>query len=140
MARDRHLAFARSHFGGCCAHAKEAADVHRVIERLWQGQVNVTPDLAFAEIFDQVPPGPAGDDSLDRVEYLMMLEEEIGAELPGQADGTSWVSAICRALLGRAAAARNTWGAETLRSRSVRGIINERVRLRGDCSCGRTAA
>ena len=135
-ARERHLAFARSHFGGCRTHVEEAAAVHRVIELLlWHGHVNVTQDLSLAEMFDGVQPGPPINDSLDTIEYVMTLEEEMCSEW---SEGMSWESAVRRLLLGPEAA-RSTWAAETLPSRSIRGIVEERVRLRGDCSCGHMA-
>jgi len=67
----------------------------------------------------------------------MALEEEIGADMPADAEETSWDSLMFRVLLG-SHSTRSTWAHETLRSRSIRGIIEERVRLRGDCACRTT--
>jgi hypothetical protein len=75
---------------------------------------------------------PSGD-SLDTVEFVMMLEDETGASIPSD-DDAMWESLVLRVVLG-ASAERSTWTSATLPTRSVRGVIDERVRLRGDCAC-----
>jgi hypothetical protein len=137
QSRERRLSFARQYFGGCPAHTEEAVAVHRVVEVLArEHQADVAPDTTIAEIVDQGPlrPSPA-DDSLDLVEFVMTLEEEIGATIPDGDDERTWEPVMFRVLLG-SHAILSTWAPETIHCRSIRGIIEERVRLRGDCSCG----
>jgi hypothetical protein len=66
------------------------------------------------------------------VEFVMGLEEEIGATIPDRIVNSEDV--IFRAVLG-ARPSDCTWAHETLYSRSIRGVIEERVRLRRDCTC-----
>ena len=80
---------------------------------------------------------PQASDSLDVLEHLMALEEEFGtgaAPDVSEASVASWQRAALSALLG-AAARHCTWEPNTIGARSPRGIINERVRWRGGCSC-----
>lgn len=124
------LIFARRYFGGCRAHVEEAAAVHRAVEMLIRPEpLSLAPDSSIADVFARTS-SIEHVDSLETVELVMQLEEEIGAGI----DDTSHEEVMLRVLLGRGAS-RSTWGAETISSRSIRGIVEERVRLRGDCSC-----
>ena len=71
-------------------------------------------------------------DSLDAVEFVMVIEDETGVSIR---DDEAWESVVFRVLVGPGAM-RTTWDCETLPARSIRGIIEERVRLRDDCACG----
>jgi acyl carrier protein len=133
---ERARAFAERYFASCEAHRQEAAAVHAAIEFLSQAeQVNLNPETSIAEILESVPnDSPPGMDSLDVVEFVVTIEEECGREIPGDTDALrKW--AVFGSLLGPNVN-RSTWTGDTLQARSVRGVVNERVRLRGDCSCG----
>jgi hypothetical protein len=77
------------------------------------------------------------EDSLDQVERLMALELEYG---PKSAEFTTALEEattyhIFRGLLGPASRL-SRWDPHTIWTRSLRGIVNERVKHRGGCSCG----
>ena len=134
-SRERGLAFANRYFAGCCAHIDEAAGAHRALELLSREQLSdLDPDSSIREVLERGTP-PA--DSLDTVEFGMKLEEEIGASIPSS-DDAIWESLLLRVLLGPSAM-RTTWDSATLPARSVRGVIDERVRLRSGCACGQRA-
>ena len=108
---NRAHAFATRYFAGCPAHIEEARAVHDLIERLSRkGQPDLDPNVAIGEIVELRPKNP--QDSLGVVESVMAAEELLGPY-----------------------GDRSGWAADTLPTRSIRSIVNERVRLRGDCSC-----
>jgi hypothetical protein len=78
----------------------------------------------------------AGHDSLDAIELQMALEEELEARdvlrlvAPALAD-----EKIMKRMLGSAAES-SQWDASTIWVRSLRGVINERVRHALGCACG----
>jgi len=93
---------------------------------------DLSPESPIAEIVRQFSTVPRVADSLHVVEIVMGLEEEIGATIPdGMVDSDG---VIFRVVLGPRAS-QCTWAHETLRARSIRGVIEERVRIRGDCTC-----
>jgi len=133
-SNQRSLAFARRYFACCPAHLEEADAACVVIETLSGEQPNLDPDTSIGEILDGGTAAVlSNSDSLDLVELAMTIEEEFGldAEEAPARDLSSW--ALFRHLLGPRAS-RSTWSPGTLPSRSLRGVIEERVRLRGDCS------
>jgi hypothetical protein len=115
--------------------------VHRALEHICRARiVSLDLDSPISTILgaDGHDPIVPTHDSLDTVEAIMALEEEFGEDLvPAESDVSSatWLLAIRQALLGRAGT-RCTWETDTILARSPRGIINERVRWRGDCTCG----
>src|SRR5262249_52991812 len=130
--------FAATFFGACEGHSREAAAVYDVFERLARKPLcDVTPDIAVVALLsDSEWLGRAlGRDSLDVVEIVMALQEEFGEDLVPQ-DSESEIKeelialALFRALLGPAGD-RSLWSSKTIWSRSVRGVINERVRWLG---------
>ena len=98
LSRERSLAFANRHFGGCRRHIDEAADVHRALEWLSdKEQPDLAPDSSIGAVLER---STAPADSLDTVEFQMALEEEIGASLE---DGASSEWGVFCVLLGTSA-------------------------------------
>jgi len=127
--------FVARHFSGCEPHAEEAAALFLALEKMCaSGLVALDPDAALRDVLPEQCPTK---DSLEAVELELAFEAELGQNdrakvaLRRLADET-----ILKALLGPAAGA-SSWDPATIWARSVRGVINERVRLRGElCSCG----
>jgi acyl carrier protein len=80
-----------------------------------------------------------GTDSLDRVELAMAVEEEQGSMIDHDIDNLmkdfSKTEHVFSFLLG-SVASLSTWDPATIWLRSIRSIVNERVRRRGGCRCG----
>ena len=134
----RARAFAATHFSGCDAHRTHAEAVHEQIEKLAKDYsvTDLDPEATIAEALGhaQGRDHPAGD-SLDRVELEMALQE-----------GMSHTQVVRRALEARVAKRvldtllgsphhSSPWDPQTVWVRSVRGIVNERVRHSGGCTC-----
>jgi acyl carrier protein len=119
----------------CAAHQEEATAVHIAIERLARKELStLDPDAMLGPLLGFEDRA----DSLDVVEWVMAVEEEFGhGRVPeaGDASVASWQEAVKSALLGPAAH-HCAWEPSTIWVRSARGIVNERVRCRGGCSCG----
>jgi hypothetical protein len=115
--------------------------VHNALEHICRARiVYLHLDSPISTILgaDGRDPMLPTQDSLHTVEAIMALEEEFGEDLvPVESDVSfaTWLLAIKRALLGPAGT-RCSWENDTILERSPRGIINERVRWRGDCTCG----
>lgn len=145
--RKRALAFAAKHFSGCDTHRQHAEAVHAGLEHLTgRALKELDPETVVAEILPAPrASGSHGEargavDSLDAVELQLALEAELGKqELVKQALGQHLAAHALKALLGPAAE-RTTWDPATIRLRSVRGIINERVRHTGTCTCAESGA
>jgi hypothetical protein len=127
--------FVARHFSSCEPHAEEAAALFLALEKMCaSGLVALDPDVALRDVLPEHRPTK---DSLEAVELELAFEEELGQNaranvaLRRLADET-----VFKALLGPAARICS-WDPATIWARSVRGVINERVRLRGEpCSCG----
>src|SRR5262245_20817112 len=129
--------FAEAHFGGCAEHTRQALAVHRSLERISrQPMRDLDPDLPIGSF---LPPSARAQsepvDSLDAVELAMALEAEFAptqlVAKPQQLADTR----VMMAMLGDAISSC-TWDASTIRLRSMRGIINERVRhAPNECTC-----
>ena len=132
--------FGAAHFRDCEVHAQEARSVYDAIEQLARNPLpHLTPDITIEALVQHSEWLGAAltRDSLDVVEIVMALEEEFGRDLvPSEAEvsGELVTLALSRILLGLAAD-RTRWSSETIWSRSVRGVINERIRWRGGCTC-----
>jgi hypothetical protein len=75
-------------------------------------------------------------DSLDTLERALALEAELGpSQLTAVAIAELAAESVAKPLLG-SAWGRSHWDPGTIWSRSLRGVINERVRYRDGCSCG----
>ena len=102
-------------------------------------ELDVTVRELLASKVKDLPLSPSGaePDSLDQVERLMALEEEYGS-------GSAQLNAaleeatshhVFTTLLG-SASVLSTWDPLTIWMRSLRGIVVERAKRRGDCTCG----
>jgi hypothetical protein len=78
----------------------------------------------------------SGADPLDRIEFAMAVEEEQGSMSDQEMDAVikdfSRTEHVFNTLLGFVA---STWDPATIWVRSIRTIVNERVRHRGGCTC-----
>jgi hypothetical protein len=129
--------FAATYFAVCSAHRREAELAFEALERLANRVLlDVIPDMAVGDILrGQRPPDAAPGDSLDAVELELALEEELGERAQVQrAVRDALAARTLRMVLG-SAFEKTTWTAETVWVRSVRGVINERVRYGGGCTC-----
>ena len=132
--------FAEQHYPGCRAHGGEAAAVYRAIKRISrQDEARITPDETVAGLFAE--PGllnarPGFMDPIEATDLLLALEAELGRHVSDEeATRVLWAAALFESLLGLAAK-KSLWTPETIWIRSVRGIINERVRwLEGTVPC-----
>ena len=133
----RAKAFAEAAFPACTAHRAEALTTFPVLERLAGHRLDhVELDAPLSEV---LPDRHALERlTLEQVAQLVMaLEEEFGLTTPAphtEAREEIWATTAHHALLGPKAQA-NTWDASTIWSRSLRGIINERVSRGIGCSC-----
>jgi len=128
--------------GRCPVCQAETARVSEALELLGAKapgpqQSNLTIRELLSSRLQDLPLSKANADfdSLDQVELLMALEEEHGAPatVPLLEEWTS--EHVFKTLLGPASSA-TSWAPVTIWARSVRGIVNERVRCMGGCSCG----
>jgi hypothetical protein len=126
--------FADTYFAGCPAHRREAQATFEALEQV-AGRVLLALDAdatvgAVLGSRDATPPA----DSLDVIEAQMALEEEL-ARPTHMAEGFWMARAdkVVRSLLGPAAQ-QSTWEPDTIWLRSVRGVVNERVRHREGCT------
>jgi hypothetical protein len=135
--RESSELFAKTHFHGCVIHLQEAVAVHRALERLSRRQLpDLNPDITVSELLRDHPNWQAID-SLGVVEFLMAVEAEYEQGQPPISYPTRDEAlgvAVLRALLGPASHA-TAWTGDTIWMRSIRGVINERARLRSGCSC-----
>ena len=135
---DRAREFARSHFPACAVHVEEAAAVFTAIEAMNRGPVgSADPDIPLAQLVPDIArSAPSQGDSLDALERRMAIEAELGpSELTAVAIAQLADESVAKPLLGPAWG-RSRWDPGTIWSRSLRGVVNERVRYRGGCSCG----
>jgi hypothetical protein len=124
--------FARARFPQCAVHREEAAAVFATLEILNRGPLHVSdPDVPLAELLPT-----RGVDSLDAIERKMALEAELGSsEIASLALAELADESVSKPLLGPAWS-HSSWDPATIWSRSLRGVVNERVRHRGGCTCG----
>jgi hypothetical protein len=120
--------------------------VYRLLEQLSRrrfpgldGNTRIGDALGCAEDVSVSALGvPEVSELLAAIEKKLAAEEEMiemtAAEEPPE---PSVERVVGRALLGRAGN-RSTWDPLTVWSRSVRAVVNERVKWRGDCSCWST--
>ena len=138
--RARATRFGETLYPACRVHAQEAAAVYEVLERLAGCQL---PELdPKATIGDFVTP-PSQRRSLEGLTLrevaalVIELEAKWGITTLPRADdfaGDAYGAAVLRALLGPAAQGC-TWTGESIWPRSVRSVINERVRGQAGCVC-----
>jgi hypothetical protein len=132
------LGVRRSHFPGCAVHCEEAAAVYTTVESLNGGRIGSDdPDIPLAQLVPEMARRALSQgDSLDVIENQMALEAELASsELTSLALAELADESVVKPLLG-SAWGRSRWDPGTIWSRSLRGVVNERVRYRGGCSCG----
>ena len=137
--RGRARAFASRYFAGCQTHAREAAFVHRALERLSQKPTReIRPDTPIADVVTTSESSTLrGLDLLEVTELVMAMEAELGVSSSAATRTLShetWRVVMARLLLGPAFE-RTAWEPETIWARSVREVIDERVRWAGGCTC-----
>jgi hypothetical protein len=145
--RKRALAFAAKHFEGCDTHRPHAEAVHAGLEHLiGRALGELDPKTVIAEILSAPGISSSHDqargtvDSLDAIELQLEVDAAMGTrEVVERALRQRVAGDVLKALLGPAAE-RTTWDLATVSLRSVRGIINERVRHFGTCTCGERSA
>jgi hypothetical protein len=131
----RACAFAETYFAGCPAHRREASATFEALEEVAARVLRrVDTDLTVAAVLGSRGVRPPAD-SLDVIEAQMALEEElVDPRRVQEVFDVSRAGHVLRTLLGPAAQ-HSTWEPDTVWLRSVRGVINERVRYKGDCTC-----
>ncbi|SRR5712691_3317185 len=127
-----------SKFRACEVHRREARAVHRALEQLAKHPLpGLDPDATLAELLPAASVLRSGnpreatgvDDHYATVAQVLSKQAVITQALK------SYVAERIRSSLLGPAAARSTWQAHTLGARSVRGVVNERVRWLGGCRC-----
>ena len=112
---------------GCKVHRREARAVFSSLEALLNRPLHsLSPETSIAELLplvseDEPPnlvPGAARVSDLVAQGLRDYLREKARESLLGP------VARECR------------WTPDTIGARSIRGIVNERVRLSGGCTCG----
>ena len=132
----RAQAFAETYFSGCAAHRREAEGAFEALEDLTgRALLAVTADIPVGAVVAPSVSAAHAEDTADDVELQMAVEEEFGdSSLAQEALDVARADHVLRTLLGPATE-HNTWDPETVWLRSLRGIVNERVRHRGGCTC-----
>jgi hypothetical protein len=138
--------FAAHNFAGCSVHQAEAISVHEALQRLCKMELS---GLDLAKLVGDVVPAPntlprspsysnSCVDSLERIEVAMAVEEEQGSlsdqEMEDLMKDLSKTEYVFNALLGSVVTV-STWNRSTIWVRSIRTIVNERVRHHGGCTC-----
>jgi hypothetical protein len=130
-------AFATAHFGSCARHRREAVAVHEALEEFCPVPLDeVDPEVSIGELLaSKLRPlllRLRGRHPLRARQATRTVRRS--REFVRLAMGQWGAESIKKALLG-SRARRSTWDADTMLLRSVRGVINERVKHSGDCSC-----
>lgn len=127
--------FADTYFAGCPAHHLEARAAFEALEQLARRALLAVDADATVGCVLGTGIQSSSADSLDVIEAELALEEELGhPTLVAQAAGSGAANHALLTLLGQAVD-QSTWEPETIWLRSVRGVINERVRYREGCTC-----
>ncbi|SRR5581483_4920692 len=138
--------FAERNFPRCAAHRSAAVAVHRGIERLCGRGI---PSIELQMLVREILPPPArlpqmtapieySETPLDRMEMGVAIESEYRSMT--ERETLELLNAITRTeyvferLLGRSAH-DCTWLPTTIWSRSIRSIVELRVRHSGGCTC-----
>ena len=130
--------FAETYFLLCPVHRHEAQAAFEALEQLARrALLKVGADMPVGAVL--ASSSSSGEtlspDSLDLIELELAAEAELeDPHIHSQAAAFTRAEHVLRTLLG-AAAKRSTWDPETIWMRSIRGIVNERVRHRGGCVC-----
>jgi hypothetical protein len=127
--------FADTYFPECPAHRREAQATFEALEQVAaRALLAVDADLTVAAVLGSRVMTPPGD-SLDVIEAQMAVEEElIDSTRVQESLGAARADRVLRTLLGPAGQ-QTTWEPNTVWLRSVRGVIDERVRHGEGCTC-----
>ena len=125
-------------FGSCEAHRREARAVHEALEQMVkQPLAGLDPEAVLGDVLPaewvsrlQRPPSAIGSDAHPTTLAQVLSKQAVVSD----ALHTYLTQRLRTTLLGPAAAA-STWDAGTLPARSVRGLVDERVRHSGGCAC-----
>jgi hypothetical protein len=140
----RAEAFASAHFGSCPDHQREAIAVHRVLEDRCDGRIDcLDPDVTIAEFFSSRIGAALRASILARIDQHQSLapgararsRERVKLMRPLLAEARRKAAARLMAALLGPTARQSTWDPQTIWSRSIRGVVNERVRYAGHDSC-----
>ena len=134
--------FAETYFGGCTAHTAAAEALYRALEELRHADTQLQPEATVAEAVMGSPDEPRPEsvfaDAQKTTDLLGVVEKVVAADWPYDSPQDAFRDVVARrvmeSLLGPAARA-STWTPRTVWVRSVRAIVNERVRHAGGCSC-----
>ena len=145
MSHNTAQEFAAHNFAaGCSVHRAEAIPVYEALQHLCKREFpTIESDTPVGEILPaptRLPPclsNPGSiTDPLVRIELAIAAEEEKGSMSDQEMDDVrkdlSRTEYVFDALLGSVA---STWEPATIWVRSIRTIVNERVRYRGGCTC-----
>jgi hypothetical protein len=129
-------AFATSYFGDCAAHLREAQAVYEQLAALAkQDSLALDPDDTIREVFSRSPKIIVDRlYSLVRANLQPVEKCRTYGELVTHALTALGAEPALASLLGPVRP-DSRWDPETVWVRSVRGIVNERVRHGGGCTC-----
>jgi len=138
VTRRRHASGATpfvAKFGSCDAHRREARAVHEALEALAKQPLPavdpgaVLGDVLPAEWVSQLqrPRSPTAPDAT--------LAQMLGTQAVVRDALYTYLTQRLRSTLLGPAAEASTWDTDTLPIRSVRGLVDERVRHSGGCAC-----
>jgi hypothetical protein len=130
-------------YPGCAAHAREASAVLVAIEGLVHRlPADLGPDMSVCDALGGAGSEPRPESLFDDVQkmrdLLVVAEKNAAGQWPfGSVEETFrevFAHRVMETLLG-AATSETTWAPHTVWARSLRGLVNERVRRLGTCSC-----
>jgi hypothetical protein len=141
-ARDAARAFGERVYPRCPRHAAEARAVYRVLERCCRVDLaGLDPDTTVSVLFEAPGLLDSRPGDLEPLVAAKLLEQaglELGERLADtQATRVLWSGRLFSWLLGPAAEC-SSWSPATIWVRSIRGVVNERVRRsesRERCTC-----
>ncbi len=112
--------------GGCKIHRREARAVFMSLEELLKRPLRaLSPETSIVELLPWVQGGERD---------ILVLGAARRSDLVAYAL-REYLREKARASLLGPFVQKCTWTPDTIGARSVRGIVNERVRLRGGCTC-----
>jgi hypothetical protein len=132
--------FAEEHFHSCEAHLLEAAAVHRALESLSRRELReLNPAASIREVLGEPAESfqrwfDAAHDTPGNAPLLQLTPQAVVTEAPHAAPPERWTELVFSLLLGPHAK-RSRWTIDTIWTRSIRGVVNERVRWGGRCAC-----
>ena len=123
-------------------HCREAVAVHQTLEGFCGGAFDdLDPEMRIGELLPgNQATGPhrieryqASGQTFHSREVVPRAIEQFAAQIAIAVEQLP-AQRLTNALLG-STARHSTWDPQTIWSRSVRGVVNERIKHTGDCSC-----